>query len=139
MRGRRRGGSPRGPSSRIAGWGLTGHPAGQPPSVPSGQESQDEAAEAVPRSAGHPGHTCKTGPVAEAEAGAVLWAGPRLEPAEQHKRVADSGVTQGRDRAGSTQTPQPWPLLTVTWKGLLGTCSPPKRTQMTYLPGWGAV
>lgn len=34
---------------------------------------------------------------------------------------------------------RPWPLLTVTWKGLLGTCSPPKRTQMTYLPGWGAV
>lgn len=29
--------------------------------------------------------------------------------------------------------------LTVTWKGLLGMCSPPKRTQITYSPGWGAV
>lgn len=45
----------------------------------------------------------------------------------------------GGDRTGPTQTLYPLPLLTVTWKGLLGTCSPPKRTQMTYLPGWGAV
>ena len=119
-----------------------GHPAGPSASVPEGRVSREVAGQAIPRSAGPPGRRYMVAPAAEAVMAAVLWAGLQPEPAEQGtelKAVHTCECRGGSEPGPRPDTLQPWSLLTVTWKGLLGTCSPPKRTQMTYLPGWGAV
>lgn len=99
--------------------------------------------QALPRFAGYPEDRYTVEPAAEALMGSALLVGPQPKPVRQSERVGDC-CHKGtwKDQLGLSQISlptHPWPLLTVTWKGLLGTCSPPKRTQMTYLPGWGAV